>query len=53
MDTADLNLSTEHFDRLRMLLSKFVLKLCGYEGPYIDYASRPAAGNFEVKRLAK
>jgi hypothetical protein len=51
-DLASLDLSTQYFDRLRMLVTKFVLKLCGYEGPYIDYASRPPAGNFEVKTLA-
>jgi len=48
-----LDKSAEYFDRIRMLITKFVLTLCGYKGPYIDYASRPAAGNFEVKRLQK
>lgn len=47
-----LDKETEYFDRLRMLLTKFVLKLCEYPGPYIDYASRPTSGNFEVKRMA-
>lgn len=51
-DVASLDLSTQYFDRLRMLVTKFVLKLCDYEGPYIDYASRPPTGNFEVKTLA-
>lgn len=43
--------SIEYFDIIRMLITKFVLKLCDYRGPYIDYASRPIKGNFEVKRL--
>ena len=34
-----------------MLITKFVLALCGYKGPYVDYASRPVNGNFEIKRL--
>jgi hypothetical protein len=46
-----LNVSAEYFDRIRMLITKFVLKLCDYKGPYIDYASRPSTGNFEVKTL--
>ena len=46
-----LDMSTEYFDRIRMLITKFVLKLCDYEGPYINYASRPTAGNFEIRRL--
>ena len=46
-----LDKEAEYFDRLRMLLTKFVLKLCDYPGPYIDYASRPTTGNFEVNRM--
>lgn len=48
----NLDRSVEYFDRLRMLITKFVLRLCDYRGPCVDYASRPPAGNFEVKRLA-
>lgn len=51
MELHNLERNTEHFDCLRMLLTKFVLKVCDYDGPYIDYASRPHQGNFEVKRL--
>lgn len=47
----NLDITVEYFDRLRVLITKFVLKLSGYQGPYIDYASRPAVGNFEVKKL--
>jgi hypothetical protein len=36
------------FEALRMLLTKGTLKLLGYAGPYIDYASRPASGNYTV-----
>ena len=51
MAIENLDQSIEYFDRLRMLITKFVLKLCDYRGPYIDYASRPSAGNFDVRRL--
>ena len=46
-----LDQEAEFFDILSVLITKFVFALCGYEGPYIDYASRPSNGNFEVKRL--
>lgn len=44
---------TEFFDILSVLITKFVFAICEYEGPYIDYASRPSNGNFEVKRLER
>jgi hypothetical protein len=47
----DLDVIAQTFDYLRMLLTKFVLKLCNYYGPYIDYASRPISGDFEIQRL--
>jgi hypothetical protein len=47
----DHDLSTEYFDHLRMLITKFILKVCRYEGPFIDYASRPETGNFSVVAL--
>lgn len=50
-DLVALDDEAEHCDCMRMLITKFVLRLCGYEGPYIDYASRPASGNFVVKRM--
>jgi hypothetical protein len=37
----ELDRDAETFDHLRMLITKFVLQLCEYDGPYIDYASRP------------
>ena len=51
MDLESLDLSAEYFDCIRMLITKFVLKVCDYEGPFIDYASRPTTGNFEIQRL--
>ncbi len=48
-----LDKETEYFDRLRILITKFVLRLCQYEGPFIDFASRPSSGNFDVVRLNK
>ena len=51
-ELAVLDKEAEYFDRIRMLISKFVLRLCEYPGPYIDYASRPETGNFEVKCMA-
>jgi hypothetical protein len=38
-------------DILRMVIYKAVLSLLGYEGPYIDYAERPATGEFPVKMM--
>jgi hypothetical protein len=52
LDIDRLDVSVEYFDRIRMLITKFFLKLCKYEGPYIDYASRPSTGNFVVKTLS-
>lgn len=40
-----------YFDSIRMMLTKFVLAVCNYTGPFIDYASRPANGNFEIKNM--
>ncbi|MBX3421965.1 MAG: hypothetical protein KF752_10475 [Pirellulaceae bacterium] len=39
------------FDTLRVLVNKFILKLCGYDGPYVDYSSRPDSGNFAIERM--
>jgi hypothetical protein len=50
-DLVALDDESEYCDCIRMLITKFALRLCNYEGPYIDYASRPASGNFEVKSL--
>ena len=50
-ELAVLDKEAEHFDRIRMLITKFVLKLCDYKGPYIDYASRPTSGNFGIARF--
>ena len=41
------------FDHLRMLITKFVLQLCDYDGPFIDYASPPTAGNFVVRSMSE
>ena len=43
--------SNRIFDVLRMLVCKFILKLCNYDGPYTDYSSRPESGNFSVERM--
>ena len=43
----------ETFDHLRMLVTKFVLQLCDYDGPFVDYASRPTAGNFVVRSMSE
>lgn len=51
LTTADLDLQAIHFDSLCMLITKFVLKLSRYKGPYRDFASRPMEANFEIKRL--
>ncbi len=37
------------FDVMRMLIGKCILKICKYEGPYIDYVSRPESGDFKVE----
>ncbi|MDB5387692.1 MAG: hypothetical protein JWM11_3338 [Planctomycetaceae bacterium] len=50
-DLTQLELSAQYFDSIRMLLTKFVLAVCDYKGPYIDYASRPEKGNFEVVNM--
>lgn len=50
-ELAAIDKEAEYFDRLRMLITKFVLRLCDYAGPYIDYASRPTSGNFMVDRM--
>ncbi|WP_417730864.1 hypothetical protein [Rosistilla oblonga] len=50
-ELAAIDKEAEYFDRLRMLITKFVLRLCDYSGPYIDYASRPTSGNFTVDRM--
>lgn len=51
-ELAHLDQETLYFDILRMMLTKFVLRLCSYDGPFIDYASRPATGNFEIKSMS-
>lgn len=40
------------FDTLRMLITKGVLGLIEYHGPYVDYAARTQDGDFPVKRLS-
>lgn len=45
----DLNRESHVFDTLRTLLHRSTLALMKYHGPYVDYSSRPASGNFEVK----
>lgn len=49
----ELDRDAETFDHLRMLITKFVLQLCDYDGPFIDYASRPTAGNFVVRWMSE
>lgn len=51
MEIEQTNRNSEVFDVLRMLIIRFVLTLCEYRGPYVDYASRPESGNFEIKIL--
>jgi hypothetical protein len=53
-DTSDLvgiNDEGQRFDCLRVLITKAILSLLKYRGPYINYAARPARGNFPVERL--
>lgn len=50
-DLEQLDRGALYFDSIRMLLTKFVLAVCSYPGPFIDYASRPTNGNFEVKDM--
>jgi hypothetical protein len=45
------NESNRIFDVLRMLVCKFILKLCNYDGPYVDHSSRPESGNFTIESM--
>lgn len=47
----DLNEYSEDFETLCMLITKLVLKLTEYKGPYRNFASRPINSNFEIKRM--
>lgn len=51
LDVERLDSGALYFDSIRMMVTKFVLAVCNYIGPFIDYASRPANGNFEVKNM--
>lgn len=42
----------QRFDTIRMLVTKAIFKILNYEGPLIDYATKPASGNFPVIRLS-
>jgi len=50
-DLAQLDVSAQYFDSIRMMITKFVLAICDYPGPFIDFASRPADGNSEVRTM--
>lgn len=49
--TADFDVEAERFDTIRILITKALLKLLRYRGPYINYVARPDQGNFPVERL--
>lgn len=49
--TSDFDREAERFDVLRMLITRAVLAVLAYRGPYVNYAARNASGNFPVERL--
>ena len=48
-----LALEVRRVDILRTLIHRGFLALLGYKGPYIDYADRPAEGNYRLRYLGE
>ena len=50
-DLIELNDEGQRFDCLRVLITKGILSLLKYRGPFVNYAARPMSGNFPIERL--
>ncbi|QDT31486.1 hypothetical protein [Thalassoglobus polymorphus] len=49
--TSDFDNDGHRYDILRMLVTKALLSILRYDGPYMNYAARPEHGNFPVEIL--
>ena len=48
-DTSQCHDELRRYDILRTLIGRAMLHLLGYDGPYVDCAARPDAGNFPIR----
>ena len=49
--TSDFDDDAHRYDILRMLVTKAILGILRYDGPFMNYAGRPESGNFPVESL--